>query len=209
MKKFLASVCGGAALVAFLAGCDPHLAQIENGSEEALWYKKMRENYPQFTPPRTPAPAVYTSPNWNNVSRQGGAAVPADDPEQTVDSAAEGKNVKALRDVEELPAGGKEKSGTGNTPAVPEPQVQPENQKADPAAPGNTGKKTDAAAAPEKQSAPEGKLYVVQAGDTLSGISQKFYGKASLEDVIFKANSKVLKNRNALSIGMRLVIPEL
>ena len=94
-------------------------------------------------------------------------------------------------------------------PAVPEPQVQPENQKADPATPGNTGKKTDAAAAPEKQSAPEGKLYVVQAGDTLSGISQKFYGKASLEDVIFKANSKVLKNRNALSIGMRLVIPEL
>ena len=118
MKKFLASVCGGAALVAFLAGCDPHLAQIENGSEEALWYKKMKENYPQFTPPRTPAPAVYTSPNWNNVSRQNGAAVPADDPEQTVDSAAECKNVKALRDVEELPAGGKEKSVTGNTPAV-------------------------------------------------------------------------------------------
>ena len=30
-----------------------------------------------------------------------------------------------------------------------------------------------------------------------------------MEDVIFKANGKVIKNRNRLSVGMRLVIPEL
>lgn len=201
MKKFLASVCGGAALVAFLAGCDPHLAQIENGSEEARWYKQLKENYPSFTAPQTPAPAVYNTPNWNNSSRPEAAAAPADDPEKAVDNAAEGKNVKVVQEVEELPAPGKEqgkkadKADKGKeAAAAPEPAV--EQSKAAPAP------------AP-KQGEAEGKLYVVKAGDTLGGIAKQFYGKASLEDVIFRANSKVLKNRNALSIGMHLVIPEL
>ena len=201
MKKFLASVCGGAALVAFLAGCDPHLAQIENGSEEARWYKQLKENYPSFTAPQTPAPAVYNTPNWNNAPRQGAAAAPADDPEKAVDNAAEGKNVK--QEVEELNAPAEkqdkkaEKENKGKEgSAVAEPAV--EQSKAAPAP-----------APAQKQGEAEGKLYVVKAGDTLGGIAKQFYGKASLEDVIFRANSKVLKNRHALTIGMHLVIPEL
>ena len=53
------------------------------------------------------------------------------------------------------------------------------------------------------------KFHVVKSGDTLGSIARKYYGRASMEDVIFDANTKVIKNRNRLSIGMRLVIPEL
>lgn len=206
MKKFLASVCGGAALVALLAGCDPHLAQIENGSEEARWYKQLKENYPSFTAPQTPAPAVYNTPNWNNAPRPGAAAAPADDPEKAVDSAAEGKNVKVVQEIEGLPAPGKEQSKKADkankgkeAAATPEPAVEQSKVQESKAAP---------APAP-KQGEAEGKLYVVKAGDTLGGIAKQFYGKASLEDVIFRANAKVLKNRHALTVGMHLVIPEL
>ncbi|MBO5791808.1 MAG: LysM peptidoglycan-binding domain-containing protein, partial [Lentisphaeria bacterium] len=55
----------------------------------------------------------------------------------------------------------------------------------------------------------EGKFHVVKSGDTLGGIAKQYYGRASMEDMIFKANAKVIKNRNRLSVGMRLVIPEL
>ena len=55
----------------------------------------------------------------------------------------------------------------------------------------------------------EGRFYVVKAGDTLGSIARHFYGKASMEDMIFRANSKLLKNRNTLRIGMRLAIPDL
>ena len=66
------------------------------------------------------------------------------------------------------------------------------------------------AAAEEPAAAPAApETYTVVKGDTLGGIARKFYGKASMEDVIFRANSKKLKNRNALRVGMTLVIPEL
>ena len=54
-----------------------------------------------------------------------------------------------------------------------------------------------------------GKLYTVKAGDSLGAIAKQFYGRASMEDVIFRANTKVLRNRNVLRPGMTLVIPEL
>ena len=209
MKNILASVCGGAALVALLAGCDPHLAQISGGSQEEVWARQLGENYRSWTPQRYPAPAAYAAPKWNNA-RQNNRTLPVDDPEKAVDSAAEGNDVKVAPAPEELPAAAPQKADVKENkekesaaapapaaPAVPEPVVKPAEQD-----------KAQTQPKPQTQE-PEGKIYVVQAEDTLSGIAQKFYGKASLEDVIFRANSKILKDRNSLSIGMRLVIPEL
>lgn len=197
MKKVLASVCGGAVLVVLLAGCDPHLAQIPSGTQEELWYRQLKSNYSSFTPPRNPAPAAY-SPNYN--TRQNSPGVPADDPEKAVDSAADGGKVTNLEDAAPQP----QKDEKAEKKTLQEPAVVQADKK-DPAV--KDAAKSDGAAAQGSEA--EGKIYIVKSGDTLGAIAKKFYGKASLDDVIFRANSKVLKDRNTLSIGMRLVIPEL
>ena len=197
MKKVLASVCGGAVLVVLLAGCDPHLAQIPSGTQEELWYRQLKSNYSSFTPPRNPAPAAY-SPNYN--TRQNSPGVPADDPDKAVDSAADGGKVTNLEDAAPQP----QKDEKAEKKTLQEPAVVQADKK-DPAV--KDAAKSDGAAA--QGSDAEGKIYIVKSGDTLGAIAKKFYGKASLDDVIFRANSKVLKDRNTLSIGMRLVIPEL
>ena len=52
-------------------------------------------------------------------------------------------------------------------------------------------------------------VYVVKSGDTLGSIAQKAYGSARYSDVIFKANSDILKNPDKLRLGMKLIIPKL
>ena len=197
MKKVLASVYGGAVLVVLLAGCDPHLAQIPSGTQEELWYKQLKSNYSSFTPPRNPAPAAY-SPNYN--TRQNSPGVPADDPEKAVDNAADGGKVTNLEDAAPQP----QKDEKAEKKTLQEPAVVQADKK-DPAV--KDAPQPNGAAAQNSEA--EGKIYIVKSGDTLGAIAKKFYGKASLDDVIFRANSKVLKDRNTLSIGMRLVIPEL
>ena len=196
MKKILTSVCGGAALLVLLTGCDPQMAQIESGTQEAVWYGQLKENYASFRPPRYPAPAIYNRNASAPAMERGRAVAPADDPEKAVDRAAEGENnVQVLND---------EKKQDAKAP------VAQEQNAADKTAPAGA----DANVKDDKQPAPgadavEGKLYVVKSGDTLGSIAQKFYGRASMSDVIYRANGKVIKDRNRLQIGMRLVIPEL
>lgn len=198
MNKVLTSVCGGAALLLFLAGCDPHLAEIESGSQEELWYKQLKANYPSFTPPPNPAPAVYS-----RTAVPGGtvAVAPADDPDRTVDKAADEKSAApapiTVKDEKKADAPQELKADGAKADAKAAPQ-------ADAKAEAKADAKADA-----KNQAPAGRFYVVKAGDTLGSIAKHFYGKASMEDMIFRANSKQLKSRNMLSIGMRLVIPEL
>ncbi|MDA0831960.1 MAG: LysM peptidoglycan-binding domain-containing protein [Planctomycetota bacterium] len=58
------------------------------------------------------------------------------------------------------------------------------------------------AAAPENH-----KTYVVQSGDTLSGIAQKQLGSSGRFEDIYEANRDLLKNPNDLRVGMKLKIP--
>ena len=192
MKRTLSGILGGTALLALLAGCDPELAQIPAGSQEELWYRQLKDNYSSFTPPRTPAPAAY---NRQAAPAPAPAAKaqekPADDPENAVDRAAGGEEVGRQ-------AAPKEESSDQSTGKAEEGKSGSESVKAD----------NEKAAAGGEES-PEGKPYIVVSGDTLGGIARKFYGKSSLDDVIFRANTKVIKDRNKLSPGMRLVIPDL
>jgi len=68
------------------------------------------------------------------------------------------------------------------------------------------------AAQPVQSSTPqkteEETIYVVQKGDTLSALAQRFYGKASLYMKIFEANQDVLSNPNLIKIGQKLRIPK-
>lgn len=201
MQKFLTSVCGGAALLVLLAGCDPEMAQIKGSSQEAEWYNQLKQNYRSFRPPQYPAPAIYDRNASAPAMERGGAVQPADDPEKAVDRAADGEsNVQVLPDETKQPA---QIADVKDAKAAKADAAKADAAKAD-AADANAQKAGDKSA-----DAVEGKLYVVKEGDTLGSIAQKFYGRASMSDVISRANSKVIKHSDRLQIGMRLVIPEL
>ncbi|MCU0495281.1 MAG: LysM peptidoglycan-binding domain-containing protein [Chloroflexaceae bacterium] len=57
---------------------------------------------------------------------------------------------------------------------------------------------------------PTGQSYTVQRGDTLSGLSQRFYGDANLWRVIYNANRSVIgNNANQIAPGQVLSIPRI
>ncbi len=51
------------------------------------------------------------------------------------------------------------------------------------------------------------KTYKVEEGDTLSGISKKYYGTTALARRIYEANTDRLKNEHDLKLGLELLIP--
>ena len=55
---------------------------------------------------------------------------------------------------------------------------------------------------------PKTRIYIVQSGDTLSGISKKYYGTTAKWQKILDANRSTLKNPESLAPGMKLVIPD-
>ena len=52
------------------------------------------------------------------------------------------------------------------------------------------------------------RFYIVHKGDMLSTISQKMYGTTKKVDKIYEANRDVIKDKNRLKPGMKLVIPD-
>lgn len=52
------------------------------------------------------------------------------------------------------------------------------------------------------------RTHTVVKGDTLSGISRRYYGKTGRTKDIFNANRGVMRNESDLKIGVQLVIPE-
>ena len=55
---------------------------------------------------------------------------------------------------------------------------------------------------------PYTQTHVVQSGESLSKIAQKFYGDASLYDKIFQANRDVLKDPNKIQVGQKREFPQ-
>lgn len=53
----------------------------------------------------------------------------------------------------------------------------------------------------------ESQSYTVEAGDTLSKISQKFYGDASRYMEIYYANRDKIDDPNQITVGQELTIP--
>lgn len=63
--------------------------------------------------------------------------------------------------------------------------------------------------APEEPPEPEepGEIYLVQPGDTLGRIAQKFYGQFTLWPLIFEANRDKISNPGLIRVGLELRIP--
>jgi nucleoid-associated protein YgaU len=61
---------------------------------------------------------------------------------------------------------------------------------------------------PEPEPVVEERVYEVVSGDTLGGIAQKYYGKASEYMKIFEANRDILDNPDLIKVGQKLRIPE-
>lgn len=57
------------------------------------------------------------------------------------------------------------------------------------------------------ESKPESKMYTVKSGDTLSKISQEYYGDAQKYNTIFEANKPMLSDPNKIYPGQVLRIP--
>ena len=54
---------------------------------------------------------------------------------------------------------------------------------------------------------PYTQIHVVQSGDSLSKIAQKYYGDPALYTKIFEANRDLLKDPNKIQPGQKLRIP--
>jgi nucleoid-associated protein YgaU len=52
------------------------------------------------------------------------------------------------------------------------------------------------------------RFYIVHKGDMLSSISQKYYGTTRKVNKIYEANKDIIKDKDRLKPGMKLVIPE-
>ncbi len=63
-------------------------------------------------------------------------------------------------------------------------------------------------AAPAAPAKPAVKIHVVAAGETLSVIAKKYYGKPTEYMKIFKANTDKLKDPDKIKPGQELVIPD-
>lgn len=62
---------------------------------------------------------------------------------------------------------------------------------------------------PPEKPAPIKRIHVVVQGDSLSSISQRYYGTSKRWEDIYEANKEALANKNQIKAGMHLVIPPL
>lgn len=53
------------------------------------------------------------------------------------------------------------------------------------------------------------KTVIVEKGDSLSSIAEKVYGSSRYREAIYSANSDALKNRDHITIGQELILPEI
>jgi nucleoid-associated protein YgaU len=86
----------------------------------------------------------------------------------------------------------KKEEAVAKEPADPAPQVE-----------------VKAPTAPKQDSAFGAKVYTVQPGDTLSGISVKVYNTSRHYQKIYEANKEAIEDPNTLQVGLKLTMPDL
>ena len=189
MKKTL--LFSGAAVIALLsAGCNPELAQGVYGAEEKEWQEIISSSYSGYRPPRIASPATADKAAPEALEKQraaengdNGSIVEVPPPAATDNAAASSAVDRAADKTAPQTDAPKAEEKKADAPKA-------EEKKAD-------GKKADAPKAEEKK-ADAGKsgeldyeIYKVQPGDTPGSIARKYYGKASMYEIIMKANPQI------------------
>ena len=199
-SDFLLTGCAAAVLLT--AGCGPDLAQGGYGAEEQQWQKAISDSYSGYRPPRIAPPAIVDKASPEALEKQ------REQQEQT------GTDQKTGDDsVSEVPAPAGDGDHSGKTGVTPAQTVDSAAEKA-PAAETDAKKADDKKAGDKKAGAKadpadlDCETYVVRPGDNPGSIAKKFYGKASLHELILKANPQI-KDPKQIPIGTKLRIPKL
>lgn len=212
MKKLVVAA-GLTTAVVLVSGCrSTNVAGVTRSQEEQNWEQMIRRNYPGYRAPRAAAPADFdNTEERTSTVREPLRPEPAPEPASLPEPMPENKSDAPATEIPEAP----QADPKADTPAKPEVDT-PAEPKTDTPAENQTGAvevpqaepkaDTPAVQPPDPTS---GTVYVVKSGDTLGKIAQKHYGKAAYSNLIFKANSDILKNPNQLRPGMKLIIPTL
>ena len=234
MTKHLFTAAAGAAVVVLMTGCPyTKIANQPLSQEEKAWDAIIRESYPGYTPPprtsrsfkghtdsrssavirpQLPAeddlPATAPAPEKLPVAEAPAAEAPA--AENTAVKEAPAAEAPAAENTAVKEATATEAPAAENTAAKEAPAAEA------PAAENTAAKEAPAAEAPaapatgvQPPDPTNSTVYEVKSGDTLGAIAQRVYGNARFSNVIFKANSDILKDPNTLRPGMKLIVPKL
>ena len=219
MKKTL--LFSGAVIVLLSAGCRPEIAEGVYGAEEQQWYEFIRSSYPGYRPPRIASPAVADKAAPEALAQQRTAAAAESsavvEVQNPADDAAAASKVDAAADKTAAQTGSKNaeaenvKAEDKKADAKDAKDAKAEDKKAD-AEDAKDVKAEDKKADAKDAKAAEGEadyvIYKVQPGDTPGSIARKFYGKASMYEVIMKANPQIT-NPKLIQIGTELKVPKL
>ena len=227
MKKTL--LFSGAVIALLSAGCRPELAEGVYGAEEQQWYQIIKDSYPGYRPPRIASPATVDKASPEALEQQRSAEnssvvelqAPADDAATSakVDAAADKtKKEDKKADVKDAKAEDKKadaKDAKAEDKKADAKDAKAEDKKADAKDAKAEDQKADAKDAKAEDKKADAKdeeadyvIYKVQAGDTPGSIARKFYGKASMYEVIMKANPQI-KDAKLIQIGTELKVPKL
>lgn len=217
--KHLVLLTGAAAAVVMISGCRPDLDQGEYGAEEKQWLNIIQSNYSGYRPPRIAPPATVDRATPEALEKQREQQElerqqEADAGKETVSEVTPAaENDAAAADKKEdtaAPADAKKAEADQAAPADAKKaevdKAAPADAKkaeADKAAPADV-KKAEAAPAADADCI----IHTVAPGETLGSIARKYYGKASLFEIIVKANPQ-LKDPKRIRIGTKLSIPKL
>ena len=206
MMKTMFLAAGVLTVAAVVTGCrSTTVAEVPRSQEELEWENVIRANYPGYRSAPSRAQAVYDNTE-DRVSRPRPVLKPQEDAAAEVKSE---KDAPAVEPAAEAKPADAEKPAAEVKPAdaeKPAAEIKP----ADAEKPAAEVKPADAEKAKVSPPDPTGStVYEVKSGDTLGKIALKHYGSARHSNVIFKANSDILKNPNLLRPGMKLIIPKL
>ena len=221
-----------AALLVLVSGC--YYTEIASGGsspEMQEWEKMILESYPGHVPPKT----TNRSYRGNKAeTRYSTVKVDKLKPMDDLDprpAAQEQTEVKEISEPKAEEPAIKEVKPEGE-PKAEEPAIKEVKPEGEPKAeePKNDAPKAEEPKAEEpKNDAPKAEepkvpaaddknappdptnstVYEVKGGDTLGSIAHKVYGNARYSNIIFRANTDILKDANKLRPGMKLIVPKL
>jgi LysM repeat protein len=197
------------------------MAQGVYGAEEKEWQEIISSSYSGYRPPRIASPATADKASPEALEKQRAAEnrsgdesvveVPPPAAEDKAPSAVDRAADKTAQNAEDKKADAAKaddkKAEDKKADAAKADDKKAEDKKAD-AAKADDKKAEDKKADAAQNEELDYEIYKVQPGDTPGSIARKYYGKASMYEIIMRANPQI-KDAKLIQIGTELKIPKL